>query len=324
MSNPTSQPLLSICIPTYNRAKMLRVCLDSILNQFVDLGLSGLVEVVVSDNASGDGTRELVLEYQKKFPQLKYFRNAENLGADKNIANSVIKATGKFGWYFGDDDALAPGAIKYVVGILQKFQPAVVNLKSADLEAPDKAPGPQFQITEKDPIVISDFREFVEKGYCPGTLSVLLFDRDLWLSTDKTNTHPLWECIEIIIRLISEAKGRKFVYIDQVCVYTGAGGGWVKNGTELDTFLNWKEIVSSLGQYGYDENWIRQEQADFPKALILILLRAKGHDLPMDFKYLKRIYSNFSGHNFYLALATLIFYVPNFIIKAVRDTKKSF
>ena len=302
---------------------MLTVCLDSMLNQFADEGVASLVEVVVSDNASSDGTEKLVLEYQKKFPQIKYFRNPENLGADRNIANSVIKATGKYGWYFGDDDALAPGAIKYVVGILQKFQPAVVGFKSVDLETPDKVPGPEVRVLEKDPKVLEDFREFVEKGYCVGTLSVLAFDRDLWLSTDKTNTHPLWECIEIIFRLIAKAKGRNLVYIDQVCVYTGVGGGWVKNGTELDTFLNWKEIHSSLVRYGYDENWVRKEQVHFPKDLILILLRAKGHDLSMDLKHLKRIYSNFSGHYFYLSLATLIFFVPNFVIKAVRDTKKN-
>ena len=295
--------------------------MDSMLNQFVDKDVASQVEVVVSDNASSDSTEKIILEYQKKFPQLKYFRNAENLGADKNIANSVIKATGKYGWYFGDDDALAPGAIKYVIGILQKFQPALIGFKSVDLATPEKAPGPELQVAEKNPIVINDFREFMEKGYCVGTLSVLLFDRDLWLNTDKKNTHPLWECIEIIIRLISQAKGRKFVYIDQICVYTGVGGGWVKNGVELDTFLNWKEIVASLGQYGYNENWIRQSQADFPKSLILILLRAKGHDLPMNLNNLKRIYSNFSRSYFYLALATLIFFVPNFIIKAVRDTK---
>ena len=316
MPGSISQPLLSICIPTYNRARFLRVCLDSVFFQFSDEKLKD-----VSDNASPDSTEALVLGYQKTFPQLKYFRNPENIGFGLNLVNSVTKAAGKYGWYLGDDDALAPGCLKYITEMLTEIQPAVVGVASAPLVDPDKVPAAASPTNLIKPTILGSFQEFMAKGYCLGILSVILFDRELWLTIDRTKFLPSWLYYEVILKLMPKAKGRKFAYIGQVCVYVGKGYGWVKNGGELNTFLEWKDIFSSLGQYGYDENWIRQELKPFPRWLILILLRAKGHDLSMDFKHLERIYKSFSGHAFYLALATFIFYVPNFIIKAVRNSK---
>jgi len=324
MSNSVNQPLLSICIPTYNRAGLLRVCLDSIFFQFKDEGLKDLIEVVVSDNASPDSTEALVLEYQKTFPQLKYFRNPENIGGDLNLANSVVKASGKYAWYLGDDDALVLGALKYIVKILTQTQPAVLGVVSLSLLDPSKVPEEIFVPEKTGPIILDSFQEFMARRYCLGILSVILFDRELWLGVDRSEFHTLWLYYEVVLKLMPKAKGRKFVYINQPCVYTGEGCGWVKNGGELRSFLDWKDILCSLSQYGYDEHWIKQELKNFPNWLIIILLRAKGHDLSMEFKHLKRVYKSFSGHVFYLALATVIFYVPNFIIKAVRKSKKFF
>lgn len=318
-----SQPLLSICIPTYNRKDLLRVCLDSIFLQVTGTEMASAIEVVVSDNASADSTGQLIKDYQNRHPELKYFRNSENIGGDLNLANSVVKATGKYAWYLGDDDALAPGVLKYVLGILQKFQPAVVGVKSADFLPADRVPGPEFQIIDKQPIVVDDFREFMEKGYCLGILSVILFDRDLWLQVDRTVYHPIWLYYEIVLKLMPKAAGRNFVYVDQVGVLTGAGYSWIKNGGELFTFLDWKEILNSLADYGYNKIWIQSEQKNFPKRLLLVLLQAKGHDLPKKLKNLKRIYKSFPDNPFYLALATIIFYVPNFAVKFARDTKKA-
>lgn len=322
INNP-SQPLLSICIPTYNRAGLLRVCLESIFNQFQEERLKSFIEVVVSDNASSDSTEALVANFQKIYPQLKYFRNPENIGGDLNLANSVVKATGKYAWYLGDDDALAPGILTHVAGILTRIQPAVMGVNSAELLDPKKIPGPQFTVMEKEPIVVDDFKEFMAKGYCLGILSVILFDRDLWLTIDRTEFHPVWLYYEVVLKMMPKATGRKFAYVDQPGVLTGVGYGWVKKGGEINTFLDWKEILTALDQYGYDKNWIKETQKDFHKRLILILLRAKGHDLPMEAKHLKRIYQSFPRHWFYLALATIIFYIPNFIIKFIRNTKKA-
>jgi abequosyltransferase len=60
------EPLLSICIPTYNREKYLKRLLDSIVCQkeFTD---TDDVEIVVDDGPSTDNTETMVKEYIKKY-----------------------------------------------------------------------------------------------------------------------------------------------------------------------------------------------------------------------------------------------------------------
>ena len=82
---------LSLCIPTYNRAAFLSEALDSVIQQATDE-----VEIVISDNASNDGTAEMVTEYQGKFPRITYYRQPENLGFDRNMLRAVDLARGEY------------------------------------------------------------------------------------------------------------------------------------------------------------------------------------------------------------------------------------
>lgn len=104
---------LSLCIPTYNRAAFLGEALDSVIQQATDE-----VEIVISDNASDDGTAEMVAEYQGKFPRITYYRQPENLGFDRNMLKVVDLACGEYCWLLGSDDALAEGAISALLSLL--------------------------------------------------------------------------------------------------------------------------------------------------------------------------------------------------------------
>jgi abequosyltransferase len=105
-------PLLSICIPTYNRSRFLREALDSIIASAS--GCLPDVEVVVSDNASPDDTPAVMAEYQAQFPWIRYFRNDVNVG-EANFFLVAQRAKGEFVWIFGDDDKLLPRAIPAVI-----------------------------------------------------------------------------------------------------------------------------------------------------------------------------------------------------------------
>ncbi len=112
-------PLLSICIPTYNRAGYIRDCLDSIISQFTDPEMQKRVEIVISDNASSDNTTEVVKEYQAKYPTILYSRSETNLGFDRNFLNVINHAQGKYCFSIGDDDAFLPGSIAYLLKELE-------------------------------------------------------------------------------------------------------------------------------------------------------------------------------------------------------------
>ncbi len=99
-------PDISFCIPTYNFAKLLPATLDSIIGQADEN-----IEIVIVDGGSTDETDEIIHSYQKKFPQLVFFKREENCGVDRDIAKTVKLAKGDFCWLFGADDILKPGAI---------------------------------------------------------------------------------------------------------------------------------------------------------------------------------------------------------------------
>ncbi len=108
--------ILSICIPTYNRKNYLRCALDSIISD----GLDSNVEILISDNASTDGTLELVKDFIQKGHNITYLRNEVNIGPDGNILKCIQNAKGKFIQLMGDDDILASGAVEYILNFLKK------------------------------------------------------------------------------------------------------------------------------------------------------------------------------------------------------------
>lgn len=87
--------LLSICIPTYNRAKSLDNTIKSITNQRTFIETDD-IEIIISDNCSDDNTQEVANKYLEKFPEkIKYSRNQTNI-LDKNFAKSLSLAKGDF------------------------------------------------------------------------------------------------------------------------------------------------------------------------------------------------------------------------------------
>lgn len=107
-----NKPLLSICIPTRNRADVLEKCLNSIVN---DQAFNDDVEVVVSDNCSEDNTQDLVKSYTECFENVKYFRNAENIGVCRNIEQVLNVAQGEFLKLNNDYSVFNEGALKFLV-----------------------------------------------------------------------------------------------------------------------------------------------------------------------------------------------------------------
>ena len=87
---------LTIAIPTYNRLEKLKICLKRLMEQ----KKIEQIEIIVSDNASTDGTGEYMTELVKKAENIHYYRNTENVGPDKNFLNCFDKAVGEYVLYF--------------------------------------------------------------------------------------------------------------------------------------------------------------------------------------------------------------------------------
>ncbi len=110
----TASPTVSVLIPTYNRAGLLKQAIDSVLAQTF-----GDFEVVISDNASTDDTPELVTSYSDR--RIVYFRNSRNIGWHGNMNRCLMSARGSYLTFLPDDDLMMPENLERKVDILRRY-----------------------------------------------------------------------------------------------------------------------------------------------------------------------------------------------------------
>lgn len=134
MKKDMAIPLLSICIPAYNRPEQLANLLSSI-----DCDPAKIEVVVCEDCSPGrEEIRRRVEEFRTQSPyETQYFENKENLGFDGNVRELVSRASGKFILYMGDDDLFLPGALDPFLRFLIEHAEVKYVLRSYVVVHPD-------------------------------------------------------------------------------------------------------------------------------------------------------------------------------------------
>jgi abequosyltransferase len=131
------RPLISVCIPAYNRAALLPGLLDSILNQdFADW------ECVIAEDGSREREeiRAVVERYAMQHPGKFHFHaNATNLGYDGNFRNLVELAKGRYVFVMGNDDIVAAGALRAVADGIAKHGEVGAILRAYEFFTDDPA-----------------------------------------------------------------------------------------------------------------------------------------------------------------------------------------
>lgn len=144
------QPVLSICIPTYNRAEALRTNLANIVA--LD-GFDDTVEIVISDNCSPDNTQEVGELFASKYPNIKYFRNDRNIN-DSNFPAALDRATGEYIKLLNDNALIFPDGLVYL-----KENVIINRAKKTPIFFTDSQ---IFTKKKKDVIECSDLNEYIE------------------------------------------------------------------------------------------------------------------------------------------------------------------
>jgi glycosyltransferase involved in cell wall biosynthesis len=117
----TGRARLSVGMPVYNGERFLREAIDSILGQtYEDF------ELVVSDNASTDGTEEICRDYARRDPRVVYLRSEVNRGAAWNHNRLIEVARGSLFKWVGADDIYRPEFLSRCVAALDADPDAVL------------------------------------------------------------------------------------------------------------------------------------------------------------------------------------------------------
>lgn len=116
--NPASlpEPVLSICVPTFNRARYLECLLADLAAHIGELDYS--YELLIGDNASDDDTADVVRRYEGQLA-IRYIRRPVNVGPVQNIAQLFGDAKARYIVYLADDDLLLLDVLRRYIAYLE-------------------------------------------------------------------------------------------------------------------------------------------------------------------------------------------------------------
>ena len=113
MSDFANRPLVTIAIPTFNRASWLKDCIASALSQTYQH-----FEVLVSNNASTDETEQVLGDFNDR--RLRVIKQKTNIGPLPNWNACLAGARGEYIVLVCDDDRIAPWLLERCIGLVEK------------------------------------------------------------------------------------------------------------------------------------------------------------------------------------------------------------
>lgn len=166
---------VSVCVPTYQGERFLRETIDSVFDQDFDD-----FELVVCDNASTDGTADILASYSD--PRLRVVRSSEPVDLPANWRRAAAACTGTYLKVLCADDLLAPDALSRQVAALERHpEVSLVASRCAIIDEDSRvvipASGLRGLLGQHDGAAVA--RTFVRRGgiNSPGVPATALFRR---------------------------------------------------------------------------------------------------------------------------------------------------
>lgn len=204
-------PKVSVGMPVYNGERHMRAAIDSILGQtFTDL------ELIISDNASTDRTREICQEYKAKDPRVRYYRNARNLGAPANWNTVFRLAKGKYFKWASANDVCDRRFLELCVNVLDEHPDAVLAYPRTRLILGDSGESEDFEdrlnLTHDSPV--ERFQAFFEQKRLNNVLNGLIRPEVL----RRTRLHSAYRASDTVLMAELTLHG-KFVEIPETLFF---------------------------------------------------------------------------------------------------------
>lgn len=173
--------ILSILIPTYNRAEFLKKNIELLYHHIIKGNLENEIEILISNNYSSDNTHELVNNFIKsnRVIQIRYYLQEKNLGLERNALFVLGVAKGDYVMFLGDDDFIE---FEYLVLSLDHLKKhpltscVVPNYIPVDIKGIKIGPGRDDTCT--DSLTKAGFSNCLKNSWRGHQLSGLFFRRE--------------------------------------------------------------------------------------------------------------------------------------------------
>lgn len=215
---------LTIIIPTYNRRELLKDNLENIIP--LVLAHKDDVNLYISDNASTDGTNEMIKSYLDKYPDfLVYHKQPYNITAHPNFYHAVESVDSEYCVLLGDDDFLFPNYIPTIMNLLlsdsdvgwihYNYCAGYNNGKSCKLNRINMS-SPFYKVYETGESLI------YEHLHGPSFMSSNVFKRSLWLDGYKNKLKeedcPGYDWLSVLYQGV---KNEKSIYYEPPLLFAG-------------------------------------------------------------------------------------------------------
>ena len=133
---------LSVCLITYNHGRFIAQALDSALAQETNFEF----EIVVGEDCSADHTRQILVEYQQRYPgKIRLMLPEKNLGANRNFARTLQACRGQYiALLEGDDYWTAPTKLQEQVDFLDSHEECAICFHSVRVFHEDGSVAPRL------------------------------------------------------------------------------------------------------------------------------------------------------------------------------------
>ena len=132
---PVNMPLVTACVPTYNSARFISATLESLEAQnYPNL------EVMISDDASSDNTREICRGFTERLEQFSLVQQVHNLGWVSNVNALLASARGKYVFILPHDDLIRPTYVSSLIQVLEANQDAILAFSDTKISFIDVGP----------------------------------------------------------------------------------------------------------------------------------------------------------------------------------------
>jgi glycosyltransferase involved in cell wall biosynthesis len=280
------RPKVTVCVVTYNQEKYIGQCLQSIVDQETNFDF----EVLVADDCSVDGTREIIKEFVEKYPgMVKPIFHERNIGAYKNFIHVHSIATGNYIAHLDGDDYALPGKLTAQVNFLDNHIGCNIVFHRVLIEFNKNSP-----LSED----LVDIKKLPPKGFCRSDvirhITVGANSSKMYRRVFEKINYPEFKIVDYFETVLQISKGTA-CYVDEkpYGVYR-AGIGIATSGLETK-----KAICDSLD---YFSKKYPEERAHIgAAALLLFLIDAKNRRNTWK-TFLKIFVENFTFQSIWLIL----------------------
>ena len=232
---------VTVGIPVYNEVDFIERTLCSVVGQ--------ADEILISDNASTDGTSEICRRYAENYPEIRYIRHDENKGSQFNFGYVLENAKHEYFMWLGGHDLLPRNHIQKLRNILDAEDVVLAYANAAHLT---------------DEYVLKGFyaydyaEELLSDNPAERVLSIIL------KLGDCTLFHGIYKK-DILIKSIHDASDEKYHGIDHGIIGEVAYNGKMKlcddtvyyrispRFVENDPIVRWKRVLRTIYSSQYNE-----------------------------------------------------------------------